>query len=103
MIKTQIMIPATVAILAAGCGASDDLLDSTESVCHDFAVHAKAGLPADERPGVVDRIGEVIANADEGLRSAYPALERTADANDSAYLLAADAFAQACFDAGWDG
>lgn len=104
MIKSRIMIPAIATILLVGCGgASDGLLDSTESVCDEFAAHARDGLPASERSGVTDSISEVVDNAADGVHDAFAALERTADDSDSAYQLAADAFAQACFDAGWNG
>lgn len=96
-----------VFVVLAGCGGGAEgdgpLLNSTESVCDDFAAHAKAGLPAAKRAEVVESIGEVVANADQRIRDAYPPLERTKAGTDGAYKIAADGFAQACFDAGWDG
>lgn len=88
-------------MLATGCGGG--VVDSTQSVCDDFAAHAKAGLPKADRAGVVASIGEVIDNANPKVRDAYPPLQRTAAGTDSAYQIAADGFAQACFDAGWKG
>ena len=95
----------TAACSSAGAGADGGrgLLDSTETVCDDFAAHAKAGLPADQRLKVVRSIGEVIGNADQRLRDAYPPLQRTAGGTDSSYRLAADGFAAACFKTGWNG
>lgn len=90
----------------AGCGGGDgggDALDSTESVCDDFAAHSKAGLPAADRAEVTRSIGEVIGNADQRLQDAHEALVRTASGTDGAYKIAADTFANACFNSGWDG
>ena len=92
-----------VLALAAGCGGDGEVLDSTGSVCDQFAAHARAGLPAGERAAVVDSMGEVIGNAAGGVVEAFDGLRDTAGGSDSAYQLAADTFAQACFDAGWDG
>lgn len=77
------------------------MLDPTESVCDEFAAHAKAGLPSTERGEVVTSISKAIGNADEGLRDAFVPLRDSVDG--PGYVAAADAFAQACFDAGWDG
>lgn len=98
---------ALVLMLAlSGCGGDAEgggSLDSTGNVCDSFAAHSRDGLPAAERADVVDSIGEVIDNADQQVQDAYPPLQNTASASDSAYRTAADGFAQACFDAGWDG
>ncbi|MGH9247931.1 MAG: hypothetical protein ACRD0W_00200 [Acidimicrobiales bacterium] len=98
--RYTIIIPAAALLLIAGCA---DMLDSTELVCDEFAHHARDGLPAEQREQVVASIGEVIGNADDHLNAGYEALRRTADSPDSSYLMAADMFAQACLDIGWDG
>lgn len=77
------------------------MLDSTETVCDEFAAHAKAGLPADQRGDVVTSMSEVIDNSDPALQEAFIPLADAVDGQD--YGAAADAFAQACFDTGWDG
>ncbi|MFW6091367.1 MAG: hypothetical protein ACODAF_05780 [Actinomycetota bacterium] len=77
--------------------------DATEAVCDEFAAHAEAGLPADQRAEVVEEIGRHIDGAAEIVSSNFDALQRSVDAPDSQYELAADVFAQSCFDAGWDG
>lgn len=97
-----VLVAAVAALLVAGC-SSGGKVDSTESVCDDFAAHAKAGLPAADRADVVASIGEVVDNAAQGVRDAFSALQRTATESDGAYRIAAGGFAQACVDAGWDG
>lgn len=100
---------AALTVVTAACSSSTetadsgDLVGSTELVCDEFAAHAKAGLPRDHRADVVTSISEIIDNADGGVRDAFPGLRRTVDRSSSAYRLAADVFAQSCFDAGWDG
>lgn len=88
---------------SGGGGGKGPLLDSTDVVCTQFAEHAKAGLPRADRADVVASMGEVIDNADAGVRDAFAPLQRTVGGSDGAYRLAADGFAQACFDAGWKG
>lgn len=97
------IILAAVAVLAlAGCGEAP-AMDSTELVCDEFAAHAKAGLPEAERTSVVESMGEIIGNADQRVKDAYPGLQNSADEPGEAYQTAADTFAQACMDAGWEG
>lgn len=103
MKRTVVAAALTVALTGCGGGGEADLLSSTESICDEFAAHSKAGLPAEERTEVVESIGKAIGNADQKLKDAYGPLENTADGSDSGYRTAADGFAQACFDAGWDG
>jgi hypothetical protein len=99
--KTMIVTLTAAALLTAGCSSSDgELLDSTESVCDDFAGYVRDG---GDRAEVVASIGEVIDNAEAGVRDAYPTLQNTVDGNESAQQLADDTFAQSCFDAGWEG
>lgn len=94
--------PVLGLLLLAGCSSGGGTIDSTESVCNDFAAFVKDGAPAEQRPDIVDSIGQVIGNADEGVQQAYKALTNTADgAGDPG--VADDTFAQSCFDAGWDG
>lgn len=86
-------------LLVTGCS----MPDATELACDDFAAHARDGLPAAERVKTAQSVGEVVGNADQRVRDAHAGLVRTADGSDSSYRLAADTFAQSCFDAGWDG
>lgn len=90
-----------VALTVAGCGGEASAIDSTESVCDDFAAFIKAGRPADQRSEVVASIGEVIGNADAGVRDAYSTLTNTVN-TPTAQPIADDTFAQSCFDAGWE-
>lgn len=89
-------------LLLAGCGTgSADVLDSTEIVCDDFAHFIRDGRPADQRSDVISGIGDVIGNADSGVRDAYGVLTNTVN-DTSSQPIADDTFAQACFDAGWE-
>jgi hypothetical protein len=101
---------AAVLIGLAGCGGSTDgtatgpgALSMTESVCDEFAGHVKDGQPRAERPEVVRSMSLVMAKADQRLQDAFPVLQRTVAGTDGAWKIAADTFAQACFDVGWDG
>lgn len=87
---------------AAGCSAPDGTINSTGVVCDEFAAYAGGGQPAGQRSEVVTSMGEVIKNADQGVRDSYDGLVRSVDAPESTWVLAADTFAQACFDAGWE-
>lgn len=93
----------TVAAAVSLAGCSGGPVDSTGSVCDEFAAFVKDGRPADQRADIVRSIGEVIDNADKKVRDAYPPLTRTVQASGGAQSLADDTFAQACFDAGWKG
>lgn len=90
-------------LLLAGCGSEGAAAtDSTKFVCDDFATFVRDGKPADKRSEVVSDIGELIGNADEKVRGAYDTLTNTVN-TPTAQPLADDTFAQACFDAGWEG
>ena len=97
MIRTASTL--VVVVLLAGCAAAD----ASEQVCDEFAAHAKNGLLAAERAEVVRSMGEVVGNAVQPLQDAHDGLLRTVSGPDSGYQLAADTFAQACFDNGWEG
>lgn len=86
-------------LVLAGCAP----LDAAEAACDEFAAHARDGMPADDRPEVVRSMGEVIGDAPQPLQDGHAGLVRTVGGSDSAYRLAADTFAQACFDLGWNG
>lgn len=88
-------------LLLAGCGGGGG--SGTEAACDRFAEHAKADLPADDRAQTVRDVGELLDGAEQAVREGHDALVRTVGGSDSSYQLAADTFAQACFDAGWDG
>lgn len=88
-------------LLLAGCGgASEAGGDTTGLVCDDFAAFAQDGRPSDQRSEVVSGIGDLIGNADPGVADAFDGLTATVNNPTEA---ADDAFAQACFDAGWEG
>lgn len=86
-------------LLVAGCSSTP--LDSTESVCDEFAQFIQDGRPADQRPAVVRSMGEVIGNAAQPVQDGHRGLADTVS-NPSAQPLADDTFAAACFDAGWE-
>lgn len=77
--------------------------DAGGYVCDDFARYINAGQPVDQRPEVVSKIGGLIVNAEPSLQDAYGTLTRSVEAPPSQWRIAADTFAQACFDAGWNG
>lgn len=96
----KIRVGAVVAlVLLAGCSGGE--IDSTEAMCDEFAGHAKAGLPEADRLEVARSLAEVRDNADPQVAKASETLTRTANRGDGAYSVAADSFAQACFDSGW--
>ncbi len=78
-------------------------MDSTEFVCDDFAKFIRDGRPADQRSEIISGIGDLIRSAEMGVRDAYRSLTNTMNGTTSAQQIADDTFAQACFDAGWDG
>lgn len=84
-----------VAAVLSGC-SSGGQVDSTGLVCDEFAAFARDGLPAEQRSGVLESMGEVIGNAEQGVQDAYAGLRDGGPGAD-------DVFAQACFDAGWEG
>ncbi len=96
---TRGLLAALALLTVMGCAAAD----SSELACDDFAGHARDGLPAAERAETVRSVGEVVGNADQSLQDAHAGLVRTVGGSDSGYQLAADTFAQACFDNGWTG
>jgi hypothetical protein len=97
----RLMLAASALGLLAACSSAPP--DSTDSMCTDFAQFIHDGRPADQRADVVRSLGEVVANADQHVQDAYPALTRTVTADVGAQGIADDTFAQACFDAGWEG
>lgn len=99
MTTTRGLCAALALLTVMGCAATDP----TELACDDFAGHARDGLPAAERAETVRSVGDVVGNADQSLQDAYDGLVRTVSGPDSAYRLAADTFAQACFNLGWNG
>lgn len=110
--KRYLAAAASAAVLTVltGCGGTADpaadgpgALSMTESVCDEFAGHVKDGQPRAGRPEVVRSMSAVMAKADPRLQDAFPVLQRTATGTDGAWKIAADTFAQACFDVGWDG
>lgn len=99
-------LPAVLltAVLLAGCGgAGGGTVDSSEFVCDDFAAYARDGQPRDQRSEVVSGMGRLIGNAAPALEEAHGALAQSVDGSESQWSSAADGFAQACFDNGWDG
>lgn len=107
---------AGLVLLLAACGgastpptaaepapAQDGLSDEGGFVCDDFAAYARDGQPRDQRTQVVSKIGRLVGNAESELQEAHDVLTRSVDAPDSQWTVAADTFAQTCFDLGWDG
>lgn len=77
--------------------------DATEFVCDDFAKFIRDGRPADQRSEVVSDIGELVADAEPNVQDAYGTLANTVNGTVGSQQIADDTFAQACFDAGWEG
>lgn len=98
--RKALLVPLLVAVLAA---CSSTPVNSTQSVCTDFAKFIKEGRPASQRADVVRSLGKVISQADKKVQDAFPTLTRTVTGTTGAQHLADDTFAQACFDAGWKG
>ena len=94
---------ALLALAALTACSSGGKVDTTSSVCTDFAKFIHDGRPAAQRADVVRSIGKVVDQADQRVQDAYPTLTRTATGPVSSQQLADDTFAKACLDAGWKG
>lgn len=94
---------ALIALFAlTGCTTAQ-AMEANELACDEFAAYSKDGMPKDQRSEVVSSIGEIIGNADPQLQDAHDGLVNSVDKPESTWTLAADSFAQTCFDLGWEG
>jgi len=78
-----------------GCGK-----DPGESACEEFAAGFTRALTADERESLAATIAGQIDGAPPRVAEASAALTR-AEGNEDAWIVAADAFSEACAEAGW--
>lgn len=99
----KIFAAVTTMILVGAAASACAPADTSDAICDDFAHFVHDGQLVEERDDVVASIGSRIDKADPMLQDNYQALVRTVDANDSTWKLAADVFAQTCFDTGWEG
>lgn len=78
---------------------------SGENACDDFARYIRDGAPRDKRAEVVETVVALARTSSVSrLGETAQLLENVgATGTDGAWQIAADAFAQACFDAGWKG
>jgi hypothetical protein len=75
-----------------------------EWACDDFAAGYQSALTRQARLTLVDKVAKWAPQSQSGrIAETVALLARTADKSDQAWQIAADAFAQACFDAGWKG
>lgn len=86
-------------VACSGCGK----VDTTGMVCDDFALFAKSGQPRDQRSQLVSDIAVLIDDANPKVKAKFPLLTKHVDAPAITWSVAADVFAQSCFDAGWTG
>lgn len=106
---TAAAIIAALALTLTACGSSDDskptgnLDQSGQQACDDFAHGYKT---AETRSARIKLADTVNASAKKSTVDRIPdmgkALTRSADSNNEAWKIGADAFAQACLDAGWE-
>lgn len=102
MKKASLALIAVTALLATGCTTAQ-AMEANELACDEFAAYSKDGMPKDQRSEVVSSIGEIIGNTDPQLQDAHDGLVNSVDKAESSWTLAADSFAQTCFDLGWEG
>lgn len=103
---------AASAILAAltltGCSSSSEPADPTKLdnsaklACDDFATGYKAAQTTSARIDLANKVNKwAQSSATNGIADNATALARGSEGSASAWQLGADAFAQACLDAGW--
>ena len=108
------IITATVTTLLAvaltGCSSDDEPADPTKVddaasfACEDFARGFKAAQTRSARIDLADKVNKwAQSSATNRIADNATALARGSEGSDAAWQLGADAFAQACLDAGWEG
>lgn len=85
---------------------NDPSLDAAGGfACTDFARYIKAGQPGGQaRLDAVHKVNKWAQKSKSGrIADAGQVIARAANSSDGSWKIAADTFAQACFDAGWNG
>ncbi|MEE1814224.1 hypothetical protein PUR59_04210 [Streptomyces sp. SP18ES09] len=107
---TTLLATAALALALTACGSSDSdtpadpkkLDDSARLACDDFATDYKAAQTQQARIDLANKVNKWAASSvTNGIADNAKALARGADASAGAWQIGADAFAQACLDAGW--
>lgn len=99
-----------VLLVLAGCGAPEaEQVDPSQLdkpgkfACDDFAEGYQSAQTGQARVELANTVNEWAPKSQTtGLSEAGQALGAASDASASAWQLAADSFAQRCFDAGWE-
>lgn len=82
----------------------DKLDDAGSFACDDFASGYKAAQTQSARIDLANKVNKWAQQSNtDGIASNAVALARGSEASPGAWKIGADAFAQACLDAGWDG
>jgi len=110
-VKTRLTLAATAILIAlTGCGSSSEPADPTKTdqeagfACDDFALGYKSAQTTQARIDLADKVNKWAPHSQTNrIADMGAALSRGAEASPDAWQLAADAFAQACMDAGWEG
>jgi hypothetical protein len=105
------LLPAATLVLLAACSGSGGTEQARgpdaagETACDNFARYVRDGQPRAGRAEVIRTVAaDARASGSGRLADAVQLLENAGPVStDGAWKLAADGFAQACFDAGWDG
>ena len=101
---------ALLALTLTACGSSEEpadpaMLDSSAKLaCSDFASGYKAAQTTSARVDLANKVNKWAQDsATNGIADNATALARGSEGGPDAWQLGADAFAQACLDAGWKG
>lgn len=111
---TAAVAAAITALTLAACSSNDSSsdkpadpkkLDSSASLaCEDFAKGYKGATTKAERLDLAHKVNKwAPASKTNGIADRAEVLANGANGSDGAWQIAADSFAQACLDAGWDG
>ena len=107
---TFVAVAALACVLTAcsGSGTSDKpadpakLDDAASLACDDFATGYKGAQTQSARIDLANKVNKwAESSATNGIDDNAKALARGSEASAGAWQLGADAFAQACLDAGW--
>lgn len=103
MISTVVPVLALTLTLTACSGPADPNLAMCDAFAH--YLQEAGSVEAMDREATVDQVGLELAenqgDVDTSIASGLSNLEAAAEANDSAWTLAADTMAAACADYGW--
>lgn len=108
---THAALAAAAFLALTGCSSDPakpadptKLDNSARLACDDFARGAKAAQTATARIALADKVNRWAQDSTTNrIPEMATALARGAEGSPGAWQLGADAFAQACLDAGWKG